>query len=89
MNFDPRSRDLNTELGLLIDSPALGEQVGTLIEQAMQRASWRVQLAADGQSLRWTLANGDGAAHEIEPDTDLGSRLLLDLLAPFVPEEML
>jgi putative cardiolipin synthase len=89
MNFDPRSRDLNTELGLLIDSPALGAQVGQLIDDAMRRASWRVQLADDGQSLRWTLANGDGAAHDIEPDTDLGSRLLLDLLAPFVPEEML
>jgi putative cardiolipin synthase len=89
MNFDPRSRDLNTEFGLLIDSPALGRQVGALIEQAMQRASWRVQLADDGRSLRWMLANGDGTPHEVEPDTDLGSRLLLDLLAPFVPEEML
>jgi putative cardiolipin synthase len=89
MNFDPRSRDLNTEFGLLIDSPVLGAQVGALIDEAMRRASWRVQLAADGHSLRWTLANGDGTAHDIEPDTDLGSRLLLDLLAPFVPEEML
>jgi putative cardiolipin synthase len=89
MNFDPRSRDLNTEFGLLIDSPELAAQVGTLVDEVIRRAAWRLRLADDGSGLRWSLANGDGAEHDVEPDTDLGSRLLLDLLAPFVPEELL
>jgi hypothetical protein len=54
-----------------------------------RQGSHRVLLDADGSTLRWQAL--DGAAGETleEPDTDPGSRLLLDLLAPFVPEEML
>ncbi len=89
MNFDPRSRDWNTEFGLLIDSPVLAEQVLALIDEVLLRAAYRVRLAEDGESLRWSLANGDGSEHDFEPETDLGSRVLLDLLAPFVPEQML
>jgi cardiolipin synthase C len=89
MNFDPRSRDWNTEFGLLIDSPALAEQVLALIDEVLLRAAYRVRLAEDGGSLRWSLANGGGSEHDFEPETDLSSRVLLDLLAPFVPEQML
>ncbi|MGL6109291.1 MAG: phospholipase D-like domain-containing protein [Rubrivivax sp.] len=89
MNFDPRSRDWNTEFGLLIDSPELAEQVLALIDDVLLRAAYRVRLAEDGKSLRWSLANGGGTEHDFEPETDLGSRFLLDLLAPFVPEQML
>ena len=88
MNFDPRSRDWNTEFGLLIDSPELAAQVHTLIADMARQGSHRVLLGAD-DTLRWQgLGGAEGEVLE-EPDTDPGSRLLLDLLAPFVPEEML
>jgi hypothetical protein len=39
--------------------------------------------------LHWSAGDSDLPIEGFEPDTDFGSRLLLDLLEPFVPEEML
>jgi phosphatidylserine/phosphatidylglycerophosphate/cardiolipin synthase-like enzyme len=89
MNFDPRSRDFNTESGLLIHSPALAEEVHALIQDLKRDAAYRVLLADDGVDLRWVAADGSEPPGDFEPDTDFWSRLLLQLLAPFVPEEML
>jgi putative cardiolipin synthase len=89
MNFDPRSRDLNTEFGLLIRSPELAEEIRAVTERWAHEGSFRVRLDADGKTLRWYSAGDDRPLQEVEPDTDLGSRLLLDLLEPWVPEEML
>jgi putative cardiolipin synthase len=89
MNFDPRSRDLNTEFGLLIRSPGLAEELNALLMQMMREGAYRLQLGADGQTLRWTAADTGVALDEYEPGSNFGSRLLLDLLEPLVPEEML
>jgi putative cardiolipin synthase len=89
MNFDPRSRDVNTEFGLLIQSPELAEEVHALIDRLKREGSYRLRLDPDGQTLHWTAGDGAERAGEFEPDTDFGSRLLLDLLEPLVPEEML
>jgi putative cardiolipin synthase len=49
-NLDPRSRNLNTEMGLLIDSPGLAEELAQKIEYLMQpENSWRVQLDEKGK----------------------------------------
>jgi len=87
MNFDPRSRDYNTESGLMIYSPELAVEIRQLVERMTREGSHRVRLASDG-SLRWTYGNSD-ADEGYEPDTDFWSRFLLDLLSPFVPEQML
>ncbi|NQX89476.1 MAG: phospholipase D family protein, partial [Halioglobus sp.] len=43
-NFSPRSRNLNTEMGLLVDSTELGKQLAMLIERSMARDNaWRLQ----------------------------------------------
>jgi putative cardiolipin synthase len=53
MNYDPRSGQINTEMGAFIESPALAEALAKLILRDMQPAnSWQVELAADG-GLRW------------------------------------
>ncbi|KVU19884.1 phospholipase [Burkholderia ubonensis] len=47
MNLDPRSTHLNTELALVIHSPALAQQVATIFARATRPdESYRVQLAA-------------------------------------------
>jgi hypothetical protein len=73
----------------LLDRTTLAEQAGALVDGAVQRAAWRTRPADDGQPPRWTAADGDGVGHDAEPDTDLGSRRLLDLPAPFVGGEVL
>ena len=57
-NLDPRSVNLNTEMGLLVESEALGEQVAASIEQDVSgENSWRLRLT-DGK-LQWlTVENG-------------------------------
>jgi len=89
MNFDPRSRDLNTEFGLLIRSPELAEELHALLTKLMREGAYRLHLDADGRTLHWAAGDSDLHVEAFEPDTDFGSRLLLDLLEPFVPEEML
>jgi len=54
MNFDPRSANINTEMGVFIDSASLADALARWIELDMSPAnSWRVDIAADG-SITWT-----------------------------------
>ena len=49
-NLDPRAGDFNTEMGILIDSPGLAEQLSQMIEKLMQpENSWRVQWDQNGK----------------------------------------
>jgi putative cardiolipin synthase len=58
MNLDPRSEDLNSEMGVVIESEALARQLASLMEQDIQPMnSWRVTLN-EHDSLRWT-ADGE------------------------------
>ena len=54
MNLDPRSWDVNSEMGVVVDSPGLAQALARAMERDMQpENAWRVTLDADGQ-LRWT-----------------------------------
>ena len=89
MNFDPRSRDVNTEFGMLVRSRELAEELHALLQQMIDEGAYRLHLQPDGRSLRWTRGDGSVAAEGGEPDTDPASRLLLQLLGPLVPEDLL
>lgn len=53
MNLDPRSMVLNTEMGLLVDSPELTSLALTQLERELApRNAWQVRLAEDGE-LEW------------------------------------
>ena len=48
-NLDPRGRNINTEMGVLIDSPELGEKLARLIESYMEpQNSWRLRVDEAG-----------------------------------------
>lgn len=87
MNMDPRSVLLNTEVGLLIDSPALAERVAGFIDAALAPdQSYRLRLGpagADGETrLIWEERRaGEERRHIVEPDTDLWLRALVELLS--------
>jgi putative cardiolipin synthase len=51
-NFDQRSALLNTEMGLMIDSPVLGRRLAEVLDEKLPRAAYEVRLAADG-GLEW------------------------------------
>jgi putative cardiolipin synthase len=53
LNLDPRSIDLNTEMGMIVASPGLAEEVAEITERDMAPAnSWRVRMDDNGD-LSW------------------------------------
>lgn len=68
-NFDPRSARINTELGVIIRSPELGEQLATALLEALPAQAFEVKLNDKGQ-LRWHgLQDGEEVVLEKEPHT--------------------
>jgi putative cardiolipin synthase len=90
MNLDPRSIDLNSELGLLINSPALAGEVRRLFDEVVSTSSYRVERSAGGR-LRWVTQthSGPAAVEDSVPESSFWRRLGFWLLAPLAPEEML
>ncbi len=88
MNLDLRSQLQNTEVALLIHSAKLANETTRLIEPSMARGAYKVELV-DGQ-LIWRAPQGSGLKDtRTEPDASIGLKLMLKLIGPFAPEEML
>jgi putative cardiolipin synthase len=91
LNFDPRSDKHNTELGLLIRSPQLTRQLVQLAELVKTEAAYRVHYNRTARRIEWRYHDDDGRAVTLteEPDTSWLQRVLLQLVAPLVPEDHL
>jgi putative cardiolipin synthase len=87
MNLDPRSAFLNTEMGVLIESPELAAQLRAQVERTTSpELSYRVVLE-EGEGLVWyDRVNGRERRLEREPDASAGRRLAVTLLR-LVPME--
>lgn len=90
MNFDQRSAVLNTELGLIIDSPVMARQLDSLAN-AGGSSAYRLRLSADGQNIEWVEDLGDGKTrvYDKPPETTAWQRFMFHVLSPFVPEKQL
>jgi putative cardiolipin synthase len=89
LNLDPRSHEINTEMGLLIYSPELARELVSLVELVQREAAYRVRLNEEGQ-LEWVFTDAAGSErHAEEPETGWWDRLLLNLLGPLIPEMLL
>lgn len=77
-NLDPRSVRLNTEIGLLVDSPALAAEMGGVLEQMTPDFAWEVTLDPAGH-LHWS--DGASAPLHREPDASLWRRVLVRVLS--------
>ena len=74
-NFDPRSADLNTEIGVIIRDPDLASRVISRIEEALPEQTFEVFL--DDDKLRWRgLDQGRETIYTKEPETTWGLRAL-------------
>jgi cardiolipin synthase C len=90
MNLDPRSATLNTELGALIDSPALAQQVKALIDIDRLHSAYALRLARDRSCCEWVIPDSDGRlVLDLEPDSRWWMRWLGSLLQPLAPEDHL
>ena len=82
-NFDQRSARLNTEMGVVIDSPVGAIELAEIFERDVPDLAYRVQLAPDGQTLVWTErdASGREIRYDVDPQTDWVKRLGVGLLS--------
>jgi cardiolipin synthase C len=89
MNLDLRSQIQNSEGALVIRSSTLSEQVARQVDRTLASAAYRLELEPGGQ-LAWRAppgaSFGDGRN---EPGADARTRLMVGLLGPFAPDEML
>ena len=87
MNFDQRSMHLNTEIGLIIDSPALARQVAERFDaMAKSDNSYALALRPDAAGgapvLRWlTRVAGEAVEYDVEPARSAGQRFEVKLLS--------
>jgi putative cardiolipin synthase len=81
-NFDPRSARLNTEMGLVIDSPALAQQLAERFDTAAPLVAYEVRLGPDGRSLEWIERTASGETrYDTEPGTTWFQRRSVDVLS--------
>jgi putative cardiolipin synthase len=79
-NFDPRSSRLNTELGFVIDSPALATEIAKAFTERIPSAAYRVRLSEN--RLQWEEHRDDeSVSYDDEPGTRLWKRLGVSILA--------
>ncbi|MFP4894986.1 phospholipase D family protein [Paraburkholderia sp. EG304] len=74
MNLDPRSSNLNTEIGVLCDSEAIAGQVIDGVEPRLDQIAWRLDLraGANGSShIVWIDTAGDGTVTELNTEPDV------------------
>ncbi|HWT15478.1 MAG TPA: phospholipase D family protein [Patescibacteria group bacterium] len=88
-NFDPRSARLNTEMGFMIDSPALARACAEGFGEDISAHAYAVRLDPDPH-LCWH-EHDDGAerAHRLEPGASIWRRALVRLLSWLPIEHLL
>src|SRR5690606_4441325 len=80
-NFDPRSVNLNTELGFVIESCVLSERLATIFDEAVPRIAYEVRLSPSGD-VYWLERGAQGIArYETEPGTTVAQRLIVRVLS--------
>jgi putative cardiolipin synthase len=94
MNLDPRSRQTNTEVAVLIDSAALGSELSRWFDEAISLdRSYRPELTTPGDPdspLEWTgREDGRLQRYASEPRTGWWRRFVSGLLGALVPEDLL
>jgi putative cardiolipin synthase len=90
MNLDPRSKNLNTEDGVLVGSPQLAAQlVAVFVHGASPESSYEVRLG-DKNRLEWVTRDGDQERrYDHEPETRRSLRTLTEILEIAAPENQL
>lgn len=80
-NFDPRSARYNTELGFVIESPAMARDIALAFDSEIPRNSYSVRLDDEGDLYWIELREGNRIRHDSEPETGPVKRALVWLLS--------
>jgi len=84
-NFDPRSAELNTEMGFVVDSPTLARRLSAGLDVLVPTQAWGMELDPQGR-LRWV--DGSAAPPMRDPAVGLLRRAMVRVLS-WLPIEWL
>ena len=88
-NFDPRSMNLNTEMGLMVQSPELAQRVHDSFARSVPENAYRLTLDAQGTMLWHSGVGHPPPVYSTEPQTKWHQRALLWLLGKLPIEWLL
>lgn len=88
-NFDPRSANLNTEMGVVIESRNLAEEIRDVFKKRVTDNAYEVQQNNQGDLYWIEYQNSDKIIHHKEPETGLLQRKFIHLLSKLPIEWML
>ncbi len=79
LNLDPRSIELNTEIGVVCESPALADSLATSLERRIDAVAWRLERNVDASGhvrITWVEMDAQGERRfEEEPGVGAWKRL--------------
>ena len=88
MNLDLRSQLKNSEVALLIRSTSLSRQASQQVTNTITQGAYRVEMSGD--ALVWRApAGADYPDATSEPDAGFRQKMMVNVLGPFAPDEML
>ncbi len=88
MNLDLRSKLQNSEIAVVLRSAKLAKEATALIEPSLTKGAYKVESLGGG--LVWRAPQGSGLQDTTsEPDASVGLKLLVRMIGPFAPDEML
>src|SRR5690606_12797008 len=88
-NFDPRSANLNTEMGFVIHSPALARKIADAFDRQASGLAYHVRLDEQARLVWVEQRNGQTMQHTIEPGTSWWKRAGVWLLSKLPIEWLL
>lgn len=89
-NLDPRSANLNTEVGLLVESPELAARVAAYMDEGvLPENSYRVTRDDNGDLVWTTISDGQETTFDKEPETSGWKRFVADFIKILPVEKQL
>ena len=80
LNLDPRSVQLNTELGVIIDSPQLARSAAEWIDRVLPEATYEVTMGDNGKLLWTGVRDGQQEISTREPQTGFWKRFKVSIM---------
>jgi len=80
-NMDRRSIDLNTEMGFVIDSPALAQRLARTLDESIPETAYEVRLDEEGKLYWIERSHGEILRYEQEPGTTIWKRAGVKVLS--------
>ncbi len=89
MNIDPRSEYLNTEMGIMIESPELVKTLTQDFESRLEQSTYKVRLNDKNEIVWSSIENGEKVHYSSEPDTSVFRRMWVKFISLLFPEKWL